>query len=235
MKRAASCLARCRTLVVLVAAIVTLLMVCVAAFLAWRGLGLLASEDLEASDTAAGIQGLAAAVNLLATLLLVSVTTAYAFIAYKHLRLSGPDVSMGWCLAWVDPKVPWDGMAFNADIRSLRDGPTAEGRTEWYIAVELTNSGNQAVPIELVQLVVDGKLTCIYTGSNLSPPCPVPLGAHSQQVLYFHSGAVLGLLRESERLTTKEPHELQVVVNLGSGVALSSSKVPLQCFDLNHQ
>ena len=93
MKRAAGWLLAHRWILWTLAAAIALLMACVAVYLAWRGFRLLTSENLESSDTGAGIQGLAAAVNPLATLCLVGVTTAYAFIAYKHLRLSGPDVS----------------------------------------------------------------------------------------------------------------------------------------------
>ena len=93
MKRAAGWLLGRRWILWTLAAAIALLMACIAVYLAWRGFRLLTSENLESSDTGAGIQGLAAAVNLLATLCLVGVTTAYAFIAYKHLRLSGPDVS----------------------------------------------------------------------------------------------------------------------------------------------
>ena len=93
MKRAAGWLLAHRWILWALAAVIALLMACVAVYLAWRGFRLLTSEHSEASDTGAGTQGLAAAVNLLATLCLVGVTTVYAFIAYKHLRLPGPDVS----------------------------------------------------------------------------------------------------------------------------------------------
>lgn len=232
MKRAAGWLLAHRWILWTLAAAVALLMGCVAVYLAWQGLRLLTSENLEASDTGAGIQGLAAAVNLLATLCLVGVTTAYAFIAYKHLRLSGPDVSMDWHLAWADPTGS-SGLLAKADISSRRDGPTADGHTLCFVAVKLINSGNQAVMIEQAHLVVDDNLAYTYLGSVLSPPCPVQLDAHSSRTLYFDPDDVDGLLRLSEHLSTPEPHELHASVNLGSGSNLSTARVPLQCFKLN--
>ena len=208
---------------------VALLMACVAVYLAWRGFRLLTSDNLEASDTGAGIQGLAAAVNLMATLCLVGVTTAYAFIAYKHLRLSGPDVSIGWHLAWWNPGGP-SREVLRAPIESLRNGPMAESHKAWFIAVELVNSGNQAVDIEQMLLTADDGFALQYGGSQLSRECPVNLGSHSSQALYFDQFAVRNFLLGCEYLKTPEPHQLQAHVHLGSGVSLSTSKVPLDCF-----
>ena len=87
MKRALGWLLAHRWILWALAAVIALSMACVAVYLAWRGFRLLTSESLGTSESAAGIQGLAAAVNLLATLCLVGVTTAYAFIAYKHGKL----------------------------------------------------------------------------------------------------------------------------------------------------
>ena len=229
MKRALGWLLAHRWILWALAAVIALSMACVAVYLAWRGFRLLTSESLGTSESAAGIQGLAAAVNLLATLCLVGVTTAYAFIAYKHLRLSGPDVNMGWHLAWANLAVP-SRVEFKAPIGSLRDGPIAEGHNAWFIAVELVNSGNQAVSIDQALLDVDGDFALRYVGSQLSQGCPLTLGSHSSETLYFDQFDVQNFLANCEHLKTEGPHELQVHVHLGSGSKLSTSKVPLQRF-----
>ena len=229
MKRAAGwLLARRRSTLWALGAAIALLMSGAAVYLAWRGFRLLTSGSVVASDTGAGIQALAAAVNLMATLCLVGVTTAYAFIAYKHLRLSGPDVSMDWHLAWVD--LAQRSVAFKAPIASLRDGSIAEGHNAWFIAVELVNSGNQAVSIDQALLDVDGSFTLRYVGSQLSQDCPLTLGSHSSEALYFDQFDVQEFLAKCEYLKTKGPHEIQVHVHLGSGSSLSTSKVPLESF-----
>ncbi|MXY10808.1 MAG: hypothetical protein F4Z00_12820 [Acidimicrobiaceae bacterium] len=203
-------------------------LVAVAAYLAWRGFRLLSSDDLGTSDTAAGIQGLAAAVNLVATLFLVGVTTAYVVIAYQHLRLSRPDVSIDWHLAWANLSGA-SREVLRAPIGSLRNGPMEEGHNAPFIAVELINSGNQSVAIEQMQLVVDDSFYHRYGGSQLSRECPVNLGPHSSQTLYFDQFEVRHFLVKCEYLKPAKPRELHAHVRLGSGVTLSTSKVPLDC------
>lgn len=235
VKRALGWLRTRRGILWTLAGAVALLMACVAVYLAWRGFTLLTSESLEASDTGAGIQGLAAAVNLLATLCLVGVTTAYAFIAYKHLRLSGPDVSINWYLAWID-YTSRSSSIIKADIGTLHNGPPDKRHIEWFIGVDITNSGNQAISVEHVHLVVnDGELRRKHEGSGMSPACPIQLGAHSAKTLYFGQVAVHSLLDGSERLTSEGPHRLNTVVDLGSGSSLRTTSVPLQCFKRNPQ
>ena len=201
----------------------------IAVYLGWRGFRLLSSDDLGTSDTAAGIQGLAAAANLVATLFLVGITTAYVVIAYQHLRLSRPDVSIDWHLAWANLSGS-SREVLRAPIESLRNGPMDESHNAPFIAVELINSGNQSVAIEQMQLVVDDdSFYHGYGGSQLSRECPVDLGPHSSQTLYFDQFEVRHFLLKCESLKPAKPHELHARVRLGSGVTLSTSTVPLEC------
>ena len=233
MKRALGWLLGRRWIFWALAAVIALLMACVAVYLAWRGFRLLTSEGLGASDTAAGIQGLAAAVNLLATLCLVGVTTAYAFIAYKHLRLSGPDVTMECHLARQDP-INESREPMTASIDSLSSLPSSWHR-EWMLAVSFVNSGNEGTSVVRVSLVPDVGPSGGYSGSELSQPCPIYLAPHSSETLYFdheYMTNFLGVMKAFTR-TNRNP-DVRVRSQLGSGTDLSSQAVALSVFQMDN-
>ena len=218
-----------KTWLLLLPAVLLLAMAAAAAFLAWEGFALLNRDDLATSETAAAIQGLAAALSLAVTVCLVGVTAWYAFLVNKQIRLSGPDVSMDWHIAWVDPTVDatW---ALRASITELHRGPMAENHTEWFFAVDLINTGNHAVPIRQALLFLDRAFMCQYSGSEHSPPCPLELAGHSTRTLLFEPTDVRDFLEDCKHVPTRGPRDLQVHVSLGSGIRLSSKKVPLRHF-----
>ena len=210
-------------------AVLLLAMTAAAAFLAWEGFTLLNRDDLAISETAAAIQGLAAALSLAVTVCLVGVTAWYAFLVNKQIRLAGPDVSMDWHIAWADPSGvrTW---ALRASITDLHRGPMSEYHTEWLFAVGLTNTGNQAVPVTQALLIFDDAFMCQYSGSDYGPPCPVELIAHSTRTLYFAPDDARDFLEGCKQLTTSGSRELQIHVDFGSGTRLRSKKVPLRHF-----
>ena len=218
-----------RAWLLLLPAILLLAMAAAAAFLAWKGFTLLNRDDLATSETAAAIQGLAAALSLAVTVCLVGVTAWYASLVNKQIRLSGPNVSMDWYIAWVDPTVDatW---ALRAPITELHSGPMAENHTEWFFGVDLINTGNHAVPIRQTLLFLDKAFMCQYSGSEHSPPCPLELAGHSTRTLLFDPAEVRDFLEACPHVPTSGPRDLQVHVSLGSGVTLSSKKVPLRHF-----
>ena len=228
-------LTRCREQVhpkawlLLLPTVLLLAMAAASAFLAWQGFTLLNRDGLATSETAAAIQGLAAALSLAVTVCLVGVTAWYSYLVNKQIRLSGPVVSMDWYIAWVDPSVDatW---ALRASITDLHHGPVVENYTEWFFGVELTNSGNQATSIRQTLLFLDRAFMCKYSGSAHSPPCPVVLAAQSTQTLLFEPTDVHAFLEDCKHVPTSGNRDLQVHVHLGSGIMLSSKKVPLQHF-----
>lgn len=220
---------RPRAWLLLLPAVLLLAMAAASAFLAWEGFALLNQDDLATSETAAAIQGLAAALSLAVTVCLVGVTAWYAYLVSKQVRLSGPVVSLDWHIAWIHPSgaVPW---AHRASITDLHRGPATESHTEWYFAVSLTNSGNQAVPVTQVLLTFDDAFMCQYSGSAHSSPCPLELSAHSTLHLFYDPIDAHTFLEECKSLTTSGSRDLQVYVFLGSGIRLRSKKIPLRHF-----
>lgn len=213
----------------LLATAVALLLVGVAIYLAWRAFKLLTSDNLGTSDTAAGIQGLAAAVTLLATLFLAGVTTVYVSIAYKHLRLSGPDVTMKWLLAWGHP-YDAERQPITAPIDSLDRQPELPWRKEWMIAVRFVNSGNAETSVVGLSLVPEVGPTVNYPESEL----PISLAPHSSETLYFdhdYMTSFLGVMRSFTR--TKRNPDIRVRAELGDGTRRSSRPVPLSVFQRN--
>ena len=228
-------LTRCREQIrpkawlLLLPAVLLVAMAAAASFLAWEGFALLNRDGLATSETAAAIQGLAAALSLAVTVCLVGVTGWYAYLVNKQIRLSGPDVSIDWYIAWVDPTVDatW---ALRAPITELHRGPMVENHTEWFFGVDLINTGNHAVPIRQALLFLDRAFMCQYSGSEHSLPCPLELAGHSTRTLLFEPTDVRDFLEACKYVPTRGPRDLQVHVSLGSGIRLSSKKVPLRHF-----
>ena len=214
----------------LLPALLLLTMAVAAAYLAWQGFSLLNRDDLATSETAAAIQGLAAALSLAVTVCLVGVTAWYAYLVNKQVRRAGPDVSMHWHLAWAHPSGA-STLALKAAITDLKFGPMSEQHTEWYLAVDLTNSGNQAVQVAQIFLAYDdGSPTYIYQGSVYSPRCPSDLSPHSSTSFFFDPNDVRVFLNACKELNPSGSRKLQVNVHLGSGIRLHSKKVPLRHF-----
>ncbi|MCY3649506.1 MAG: hypothetical protein OXG40_07185 [Acidimicrobiaceae bacterium] len=220
---------RPKTWLLLLPAVILLTMAAAAAYLAWRGFTLLNRDGLATSETAAAIQGLAAALSLAVTVCLVGVTGWYAYLVNKQIRLSVPNVSLDWYIAWVDPSeaATW---ALRASITDLHEGPTTETHTEWLFAVDLTNTGNHAVSIRQVLLFLDRTYMCQYSGSSQSLKCPFELAGHSTSTLFFEPTDVHDFLENCKHVPTSGNRDLQVHVHLGSGIMLSSKKVPLRHF-----
>ena len=218
-----------KTWLLLLPAALLLAMAAAAAFLAWEGFALLNRDDLATSETAAAIQGLAAALSLAVTVCLVAVTGWYAYLVNKQVRRSGPDVSMKWYLAWANPSGA-STLAIRASITGLRDGAPSEEHTEWYFAVDLTNSGNQAVSAIKVSLTCGDGMLYLYSGSVYSSACPLQVLPHSTLTVYFHPIDVQKFINGCKCANIPEPRKLQTHVDLSSGVKLDSKKVPLRHF-----
>ena len=212
----------------LLPAILLLAMAAAAAYLAWQGFTLLNRDDLATSETAAAIQGLAAALSLAVTVCLVGVTAWYASLVHKQIRLAGPDVSMDWHIAWAHPS-GLSTSALRASITDLYRGPMSEQHTEWFFAVDLTNSGSHAVQVIQIFLTCEDSARHQYGGSIYSNPCPTILDAHSSQNFFFKPEDARQFIEICKHLKIKR-RRLQVHVDLGSGIRLSSKKVPLQHF-----
>ena len=213
----------------LLPAVLLLAMAAAAAFLAWQGFTLLTRDDLATSETAAAIQGLAAALSLAVTVCLVTVTAWYAFLVNKQIRLAGPDVSMDWYIAWVDPGRP-PREAIRTPITELHHGPPSEQHIEWYFTIGLTNSGNQAVSVIKAVLICDDAFYFNYGGSHYSADCPLELRPHSAKTIFFDSDVAQRFLAMCKRLKSSHSRKLHVHVDLSSGRKLNSRKVPLRHF-----
>lgn len=220
---------RPRAWLLLLPVVLLLAMAAGAAHLAWQGFALLNRDDLATSETAAAIQGLAAALSLAVTVCLVGVTGWYAYLVNKQTRLSGPDVSMDWYIAWAHPS-GLSTSALRASITDLYRGPMSEQHTEWFFAVDLTNSGSHAVQVIQIFLTCDDSAKHHYGGSIYSNPCPIILDAHSSQNFFFKPDDARQFIEMCKHLKTKQRHRLQVYVDLGSGIRLSSKKVLLRRF-----
>ena len=202
-------------------------MAAAAAFLAWEGFALLNRDGLATSETAAAIQGLAGALSLAVTVCLVAVTGWYAYLVNKQVRRAGPDVAMDWYIAWADPGGA-STSALRASITDLYRGPMSEQHTEWFFAVELTNSGNHEVQVIQIFLTCDDSARHQYGPSVYSHPCPTILGSHSSQNFFFQPNDARQFVEMCKHLKTKQRHRLQSHVDLGSGIRLSSKEVPLR-------
>ena len=229
-------LTRCREKIhpkawlLLLPTVLMLAMAAAAAFLAWQGFTLLNRDDLATSETAAAIQGLAAALSLAVTVCLVGVTAWYASLVGKQIRLAGPDVSMDWYIAWAHPS-GFSTSVLRASITNLYRGPISEQHTEWFFAVELTNSGSHAVQVIQIFLTCEDSARHQYGGSIYSNPCPTILDAHSSQYFFFKPEDARQFIEICKHLKIKR-RRLQLHVDLGSGIRLSSKRVPLQHFSV---
>ena len=217
-----------RAWLLLLPTVLLLAMAAASAFLAWQGFTLLNRDGLATSETAAAIQGLAAALSLAVTVCLVGVTGWYAYLVNKQIRLSGPDVSMDWYIAWAHPSGA-STSALRASITDLYRGPMSEQHTEWFLAVDLTNSGNHEIQVIQIFLTCEDSARHQYGGSIYSHPCPTTLNSHSSQNFLFMPDDARKFIEICKHLKTKR-RRLQVHVDLGSGIRLSSKKVPLQHF-----
>lgn len=220
---------RPRAWLLLLPAVLLLAMAAAAAFLAWEGFALLNRDDLATSETAAAIQGLAAALSLAVTVCLVGVTGWYAYLVNKQIRLAGPDVAVDWYIAWIDPGRP-ASEALRAPIAGLHHGPMSDQHIEWYFAVGLTNSGNQGISVVQVLLICDDVFLYKYNGSDYSFHCPLELAPHSSQTIFFNPYDVQRFLEMCKRLKVSSSRKLRVHINLSSGIELRSRKVPLRRF-----
>ena len=218
-----------RAWLLLLPAVLLLAMAAAAAFLAWEGFTLLNRDDLATSETAAAIQGLAAALSLAVTVCLVGVTAWYAYLVSTQVRRAGPDVSMKWYLAWADPSGV-STLALNAAITDLNNGPMSPYHKEWYFAIDLTNSGSQAVSVVQISLTCGNAILYRYSGSAYSKPCPLELLPHSTLTVFLEPEDVRRLIEGCKHLKKSEPRRLQTHVGLSSSRTLNSKKVPLRHF-----
>lgn len=181
------------------------------------GYGLLAEDDLRLIDKAAGVQALAAAIALFATILLVGVTAWYAWITGRLLHQSGPVIGIELLVAWRSPSVEYGGMVLG-QLSSLRSGPPDDRFSVPFLAVQIRNSGNIAASVARVS--IESKAGFSYT--ELVPPtgpsCPFELEAHTCQTAFISVGGVNASIYAWNKVMKQSSLKLRAVAELGSGV-----------------
>lgn len=220
-------------LVLAAAALAVLAVVSGVVLLVWVSLPLVLENNQDAAGFAAGLNGLAAAAGLTVTALLVGLTGWYVHLTSRLVRVSGPDVSINWELAWADPH--GSGMVLRADIDALSRGSPSAQFCEWYVAVTLTNAGSQGVRVVHAWVQASDSILCQYTGSRISPDClPLWLPAHDTQTLYFPASDIEQLVEmiNPAQDTNLRHGGMTAGVRLGNGISLDTPAVPIARFDV---
>lgn len=190
------------------------------------GYGLLAEDNLSPIDKAAGVQALAAAVALLATILLVGVTAWYAWIAGRLLHQSGPILSVELLVAWTSSSVEYGGIVLGP-LSSLSSGPPDERFMVPFLAVQIRNSGNIAASVARVSVESNAGFFYTEVVPPTGPSCPFELEAHSCQTAFISVRGVTAGIHAWDEVMSQPSLRLRAVAELGSGIVGRSGWEPL--------
>lgn len=178
---------------------------------------LLTEEDLTFPDEAAAVQALAAAVSLLATVLLVGITTWYAWISRRLLQQSRPVVSVELSVGWM-PQTLGHGVLLGP-FSSLISGPPDERYPMPYLAVQIRNAGNLAASISRVSIESNAGFSFAHTMAPVGPSCPFELEAHSSQTAFVRVDDMIASIKAWHKAMGKSSSRVRAMVELGSGIA----------------
>lgn len=163
----------------------------VAVGIMWRGFKLIFRPDLPISDEVVALQSIAAGAVLLATLVLVGVTSWYSWLTSRLVQRSGPIVT---------------AEVLTEYLNDYHDE---------FFTVIVRNSGNAAVSIDKV-CVAGGAFRSYHSESYTGLKCPFQLLGNSSQKFHI---SWMWLDRDINKFRERfrSPNQIRAVVDLGPG------------------
>ncbi|MGD9750011.1 MAG: hypothetical protein AB7W59_03340 [Acidimicrobiia bacterium] len=158
-------------------------------------------------ERAATLQAIAAGVSLIATVLLLLVTTWYAVLTRDLLHKSGPIVSTDLRVGWIPDVIGPPINVLTSDVAQLWKGPPEHRYPIPVWAIVVRNSGNAPARVQAVSVALDGGLSLRTLQMPFGKTPPYNVEPHDSETFYMPldesfvaaklTGEVLG--RETKR------------------------------------